>query len=142
MQPGESRANNAEPSDVKSPVTPRPRKQAFTANRSPAARLPSISGVGSGLGSWMTAGSLTSGVNLRFLFANSSRKQHDDAAISAASPLERPKSEVVSASCQKCCKSPRGPLKSGPTSSGYTPDIVHTALVASKPVRRPNYPIF
>lgn len=91
---GEYRANNAEPSDVKSPQ--RPRKQAFTADLAPAVRLPSISEVGSGPRGRMTASSLTSGVNLRFLFANSSRKQHDDAAISSASPLERPKCEVVS----------------------------------------------
>lgn len=88
-----NRANTDEPSDVKS--AQRPRKRGFTANVSPGVRLPSISGVGSGLRGWMTAGSLTSSVNLRFLFANSSRKQHDDAALRSASPLERPKSEAA-----------------------------------------------
>lgn len=88
-----NRANAAEPSDVKS--AQRPRKRGFTANVSPGVRLPSISGAGSDLRGWMTADSLTSSVNLRFLSANSSRKQHDDAALRSASPLERPRSEAA-----------------------------------------------
>lgn len=88
MQSGEYRANSPETSDVKSPVSQRPHEQAIPAKRSPPARLHLSQGSGVALRGWMAAGSLTSDVNLRFLFANSSRKQHDDAAISSASPLE------------------------------------------------------
>ncbi|KAK5861107.1 hypothetical protein PBY51_022526 [Eleginops maclovinus] len=87
-QPRGNCANSRETSDVKSPVSQRPREQAMPEKRSPAARLHQSQGSGVALREWMAAGSLTSGFNLRFLFANSSRKQHDDAAISSASPLE------------------------------------------------------
>lgn len=47
-----------------------------------------ISGLGSGLLRWLVEDRFTPGFKLRFLFPNSSRKQHDDAALSSASPLE------------------------------------------------------
>lgn len=87
MQPREYRANNAEPSDVKSPLSRRTRKEVSASTAHPRSVFHLYQGPGSGLRGWMTEGSLTTGVNLRFLFANSSRKQHDDAAISSASPL-------------------------------------------------------
>lgn len=47
-----------------------------------------VRGPGSGPPGRLAAGGLAAGVNLRFLLANSSRKQHDDdAAIGSASPL-------------------------------------------------------
>lgn len=47
-----------------------------------------ISGLGSGLLLWLAVDRFTPGFNLRFLLPNSSRKQHDDAALGSASPLE------------------------------------------------------
>lgn len=94
------RANSLEPSDVKSPVSPPslPHQQPVFHPHFRGSGVASSSLLLLLLGGcWMAAGSLTSGVNLRFLFDNSRWKLHDDAALGSASPLRRPKSEVSSA---------------------------------------------
>ena len=140
--PGESGANNAEPTDVKSPLWRRPRKQAspLTARQQSVFHLFQGPGVASGAG-WRQTGSplaLTwdffspTRVGSNMMTQLSAQHRHFNDLKARLPPL----------SARNVEKSLPGPLKSGPTSSSYTPDIVHAAPDAAKPVWRPNSPIF
>lgn len=87
MQPGKYRANGQRKKKVASPALLKGSHLPLKGGPSPGC-FGAISGLGSGLLRWLAVDRFTPGFKLRFLSPNSSRKQHDDAALSSASPLE------------------------------------------------------
>lgn len=124
-----------------------PRKQASpsVSRRQPVFHVIRGSGVASGTG-WRQAASPPA-LTWDFFQSNSSRKQHDDAAISQASPLERPKSEEVpppssSERLETSQITAKSPSKPSQDALVYAPDIIRTTLAAASLDWWPNCPIF
>lgn len=120
-----------------------PRKQASpsVSRRQPVFHVIQGSGVASGTG-WRQAASPPA-LTCDFFLDNSSRKQHDDAAISQASTLERPKSEEVPP--PERFETSQITAKSLPKPSQdvllYAPDIIRPSLAAASLDWWPNSPI-